>query len=300
MLRYDGLQVAEEVGSRVLFQLGGNDVTIAMCVTAGIILFVSLVLARLIGRLLDRIVSRRTQGVGRGSLRSTIRLVQYAIALIGLLLALQALGVRLAALFAAGALFAVALGFAMQNMTANFISGVILLLERSIKPGDIIEVEGQIVQIKEMGIRAAIGRTLDEEDLIIPSSTLVQGTVRNYTLRDPLTRLRVTVGVVYDSDMRLVRTTLERVADALTWRSPKHEPVVLMREFGVSSVDFEVSVWFEDPWRRMARNSDLHEAIWWALKEAGVTIAFPQLDVHLDDRVLAALAGRAAGREEAG
>lgn len=283
---------AQQGWTRVLFQIGETDVTVARLVTAAAVMAATLILARLVGVVLNRVIERRSQGISRGSLRSTVRLAQYALIVAGLLLSLQTLGVQLAALFAAGALLAVALGFAMQNVIGNFISGMILLLERSIKPGDIIEVDGQIVEIRDMGIRAAIGRTLDEEDLIIPSSQLVQSTVRNYTLRDPISRLRVPVGVTYDSDMALVRETLETTAKSIPWRLQNRDPVVLMTAFGSSSVDFEVSLWFDDPWNRMRRRSDLHEAIWYALKEAGVEIAFPQLDVHLDTAAIDALAGR--------
>ena len=287
------ISAVQDVTGRVLFEISGTAVTVVTLGTAIGMLVLAILFARLIGGLLNRIIARRTEGIAQGTLKSTVRLVQYAIMLIGVLLALDTVGVQLGALFAAGALFAVALGFAMQNVTANFISGVILLMERTIKPGDIIEIDGQIVQIREMGIRAAIGRSWNDEDLIIPSSQLVQSTVRNYTLRDPMTRIRVTVGVTYDSDMRRVRETLERVARDLPWRSRERDPLVLMKQFGSSSVDFEVSVWFEDPWHRLQRLSDVHEAIWWALKEEGITIAFPQLDVHFDPPALAALTGTA-------
>lgn len=267
---------------RTLFRISGTEVTVGTLVAVGIVLLVTLIVARVVRRILDRMVDRRADPLARSNLHVTTRLVQYVVFAIGFMVALDMIGIQLTALFAAGALFAVAIGFAMQNVTSNFISGVILLLERSIKPGDVIEIDGQIVQIKEMGIRAAVARTLNEEDLIVPSSTLVQATVKNFTLRDPLARLRVVVGVTYGSDMALVRRTLEKTAMGLPWRSKTRDPVVFMREFGDSSVNFEVSVWFEDPWRRNQRNSDLHEVIWWALKEAGVTIAFPQLDVHFD------------------
>ena len=286
--------LAQQGWGQVLFSIGETNVTWTRLVTAVTAFLISLVAARLVGALLNRVVERRTKGVSKGSLRSSIRLLQYALMVGGLLLGLQILGVHLAGLFAAGALFAVALGFAMQNVVSNFISGVILLLERSIKPGDIIEIGGQIVEIREMGIRAAIARTLDEEDLIIPSSRLVESTVRNYTLRDPISRLRVVVGVSYGSDMRLVRRILEETAAAIAWRRQDRDPVINMQAFGSSSVDFEVSVWFDDPWSRLRRSSDLHEAIWFALKDAGVTIAFPQMDVHLDDAVVDALGSKPA------
>ncbi len=284
------ISAVQDVARRVLFEISGTPVTISTLLIACGMLISSILAARLVGSLLERIIARRTEGIARGALRSTVRLVQYGMMVIGVLLALDIVGVHLGALFAAGALFAVAIGFAMQNVTANFISGVILLLERSIKPGDIIEVDGQVVRIREMGIRTAIGRTLNEEDLIIPSSQLVQSMVRNLTLRDSMNRIRVPVGVTYDSDMKRVRETLEGVAREIPWRSRERDPVVLLKQFGSSSVDFEVSVWFDDPWHKQARASDLHEAIWWALKGADITIAFPQLDVHFERAVSAAFA----------
>ena len=298
MIDRSGVFLQEATGSRVLFEISGTPVTFATLVTAGGVILGSLIVARLVGAVLNKIVQRRTKGIAQGALRSTIRLVQYAIVVVAGMLALDTVGIKLGALFAAGALFAVALGFAMQNIVANFISGVILLLERSIKPGDIVEVGEQVVQIREMGIRTAIGRTLDEEDLIIPSSQLVQSTVRNFTLRDPISRIRVMVGVTYDSDMAHVRRTLEAAAADIEWRLKDREPRVLMRSFGSSSVDWEVSVWFDDPWNRQGRSSDLHEAIWWALKSAGITIAFPQLDLHLDPRALDALGSRLSPEPE--
>jgi small-conductance mechanosensitive channel len=217
------------------------------------------------------------------------RLLHYAILATGFAIALQTVGINLAALFAAGAFLAIGLGFAMQNIMQNFVSGVILLTERSIKPGDVLHVEGRFVRVQKLGIRATVARSLDEEEIIIPNSTIVQSSVINYTLRDSLYRLRVTVGVVYGSDMRRVRETLERVASAIEWRVKDREPVVFLLEFGDSSVNWEVSVWIDNPWRVRRLRSDLSEAIWWALQEAGIVIAFPQLDVHFDSPVVEAL-----------
>jgi small-conductance mechanosensitive channel len=219
------------------------------------------------------------------------RLVHYVIVITGFGIALHTMGINLTALFAAGALFAVAVGFAMQNLTANFVSGVILLAERVIKPGDVLEIERQMVRVRDMGIRATVARTLNDEDLVIPNSVIVQSTVRNYSFRDMLYRLRVPVGVSYGSDLTTVRETLETMARELDWRSPKKDSAVLLTDFGSSSVDFEVSVWIEDPWNSRRGRSDLREAIWWSLKEAGVTIAFPQVDVHFDPPFVDSLQG---------
>ncbi len=264
-----------------LFDLAGTRITVATLLVFVVIILFTLVLSRIVDRLTVKTFKMRNVS-DEGTIGVAQRLIHYLVLITGVAVALQTVGINLTALFAAGALFAVALGFAMQNIAQNFVSGVILLVERSIKPGDVLQVEGRLVKVIRMGIRATVSRTLDDEEIIIPNSVLVQNTVTNYTLKDRLYRLRAVVGVVYWSDMALVRKTLEEVAVAIPWRVESHKPRILLRQFGASSVDFEVSVWINDPWRSQQRLSQLHEAIWWALKQAGITIAFPQLDVHLD------------------
>jgi len=191
----------------------------------------------------------------------------------------------LSLLFAAGAVFAVGVGFAVQNVAQNFVSGVLLLMERAIKPGDILEVEGVIVRVIHVGIRATIGRTRDDEDLIIPNSILVQSTVTNYTFKDSVYRVRAGVGVSYKSDLHKVRQALEAAADELIKDWTLKRTRLLLTGFGDSTVNYELSVWIEDPWDSPAVQSNLLEAIWWSFKKHGVVIAFPQVDLHLDGPV---------------
>jgi small-conductance mechanosensitive channel len=265
-----------------LFELSGTPITVGSILTALVLVLTSWLVSRFVQRLLKRTMQRRQIP---GTVGVMQRLVHYTIMLVGIGVALDTLGIQLATLFAAGAIFAVGLGFAMQNIAQNFVSGVILLVERSIKPGDMLEVEGTVVRVIEMGIRSTLARTRDEEELIIPNAMLVQSTVKNYTLRDSLYRLRVPVGVVYHADMKLVFETLKQTADAIPWRNQAKEPLVLLTAFGDSSVNFEVSVWMDDPWQARQSMSMLHDAIWWALKNAGITIAFPQLDIHFEPEI---------------
>jgi small-conductance mechanosensitive channel len=268
-----------------LFEISGTTVTVATLISFALIVIATFVIAGLMQRGVTRTFSRKGQE-DQGTAAIASRLVRYLILIGGLGIALNTVGINLTALFAAGAVFAVAIGFAMQNISQNFVSGVILLLERAIKPGDVLEVEGRIVRVRDMGIRATIGRTMDEEDIIIPNSQLVASPVKNYTLKDSLYRLRTVVGVVYSSDMARVRALLEGTAEEMDWRSKQQQPRVLLKEFGDSSVNFEVSLWIEDPWTMQQRRNELNEAVWWALKDAGITIAFPQLDVHFDPQVV--------------
>jgi len=282
----EGLVPALDV---VLFQIGDTTVTLATAVVMLLIVGLTMICSRVVGKWFDR-MSRRRSADGRTA-AATARLIHYAILITGFGIAAHTAGIDLTALFAAGAIFGVIIGFAMQNIASNFISGVILMAERSIKPGDIVDVDGTIVRIRELGIRSTIGRTRNEEDLIIPNANLVQSTVKNYTLKDSLYRVDAPVGVSYSSDMALVRKTLETTAAGIPWRNRSMEPAVLMTEFGSSSVNFEVSVWIDDPWRVRSLRSQLNEAIWDSLQAEGITIAFPQLDVHFDAPVTSSFEG---------
>ncbi len=202
---------------------------------------------------------------------------------IGGAIALHTLGIDLTHLFTAGGLLAVAIAFAMKNLAENLVSGLILRLEGAIESGDVLyTANGEKVQVKAIGPRTTIVRTKNGADRVIPNAELVQTAISNYTYKDKLERLETKVGVAYDSDLKRVRSTLEGVCDALDWKSTHKKPQVQLFQFGDSAVIYRILVWIEDPWIAGKRRSDLNEAIWWALKDAGIVIAFPQLDVHLD------------------
>jgi small-conductance mechanosensitive channel len=278
----DVLQAVRGVLDVRLFEIGGTTVTVSSIVTFIVIVIITFWVSRLIQRIVGRGMER-----GGFSERGTVALVQrgihYIVLLAGVAVALQTIGISLTTVFAAGAVVAVGIGFALQNILQNFVSGVILLAERSIKETDVLDVESRTIHVEKVGVRATIARTRDDERIIIPNSILVQSIVTNYTLEDSYYRVRTTVGVSYGSDMHRVREVLEAAAARVDQRSQTREPIVLLREFGDSSVVWEVSLWTSDPWRSPRMRSDLNESVWWALKDAGVTIAFPQLDVHFPE-----------------
>ena len=280
-----------------LFDVKGVPVTIGSLLTAVAITLVGLLASSIMQRTVRGAWKQRGTGDDR-NLHAVLRLGHYTIIVITASIALQTIGINLTTLFAAGAIFAIGIGFAMQNVVQNFVSGVILLVERTIRPGDVIEVNEDLVRVQEMGMRSTRVRTRFEEEMIVPNSLLVTATIKNYTLHDPLYRVRTSVGVAYESDLKVVSAALEATARGFGERFDGHDPVVLLTGFGSSSVDFEVSVWTDDPWNSRRLLSNLNFAIWWGLKDAGVTIAFPQQDVHLDPVVVEALrsGGTPAGR----
>jgi potassium efflux system protein len=285
---------ADRIFNTELFELAETSVTLASLSIFALMVLFTFKASSWLQRLL-RLWFRKRGLDEEGSLGVMQRLLHYAVVVVGLGMALQTVGFELGALFAAGAVFAVGIGFAMQNIAQNFVSGIILLLERTIEPGDVLTVEGRVVRVVRMNIRSTIVRNRDGEELIVPNTILVQSTVTNQTLGDKLVRIRATVGVSYDSDMVAVRRCLEAMATAQPWRSMHEEPLVLMTGFGASSVDWEICVWTQDPWASRRDKSRLLEATWNALRASGITIAYPQLDLHLDPPVIEALGPKLVG-----
>lgn len=267
-----------------LFEVGGTDVTVASVATFVLLVVLTFWVSRFVQGVLRRTLTR-----GGVTHQGTVLLVQrgfhYLVLVAGVAVALQTIGISLATAFAAGAVVAVGVGFALQNILQNFVSGVILLAERTIKETDILEVNGRTIRVERIGTRATVARTRNDEQMIIPNADLVQSVVTNYTLADSLYRVLTTVGVIYSSDMKRVREVLTAAAAGVSDRSMERDPVVMLTEFGDSSVNWSVSIWADDPWGAPILKSQLNEAIWFALQDAGITIAFPQLDVHFPEGV---------------
>ncbi len=284
------LETARQLVNTELFTIGATPITVTTLVTMLLIVVAAYAVARGVGVAIRRAIARRGLTATEGNFRAIGRLLHYAILLVGIAIAMQTGGIELSALFAVSAVFVVGIGLALQNIAQNFVAGIVLLFERSIKPGDIIELDGRLAKITHMGGRATLARSLDEEDLIIPNHTLMLATLKNLSMSDSLYRMRVKVGVSYGSDMDQVERLLLAVGSEFTNRDPEFEPKALLTEFGSSSVDWELSVWIRDPWTRRSAGSALRRAIWRAFQADGVVIAFPQVDVHFDAPVASALA----------
>ncbi|HKJ29626.1 MAG: mechanosensitive ion channel [Desulfuromonadales bacterium] len=201
---------------------------------------------------------------------------------LGFIVAIHFAGIDLSSLFTTGGLFAVAFGFAFKNVAENYIAGFILRTEGIVKHGDIIQFQSGLVRVKSVGLRFTVGRSPEECDILIPNSIFVQQDVSNFTLNDSFRRISTTVGVSYDSDLSKVRDVLEEAGTRVEGCTER-PPAVYLTEFGSSSVNYMVCVWTKNPWNGRETKSHLNEVVWWALKDAGIVIAYPQLDLHLPD-----------------
>ena len=175
----------------------------------------------------------------------------------------------------------VGIGFGLQGVVNNFVSGIILLFERPVRVGDMVEVGGRWAMIKRIGLRSTTVTTFDEADLIIPNANLVNDEVTNWTLSNRRARLQIPVGVAYGSDVPLVIETLTACGKENPWVAKTPDPQVLFLRFGESSLEFELRVWIMDVDQRLNAKSQIHQEIDRRFREAKIEIAFPQRDLHL-------------------
>ena len=240
------------------------------------IYFVSCILQKLF---IDKEFARRK--VELGVQIAIRRLINYLIIVIAFFLAFSMFGFGLTNLTIIISALGVGIGFGLQGVVNNFVSGLILLFERPIRIGDTIEIDGQWGEIKEIGLRSTVVQSFDQSDMIIPNADLITTKVTNWTLSSRQVRSTIPVGVAYGSDVTLVMEILLACAHEITLVSALPEPQVLFRRFGESSLEFELRIWIIDASYRMKVISDLHQEIDKRFREANIEIAFPQHDLHL-------------------
>ena len=217
----------------------------------------------------------------RGVGNSVSTLSYYGILMAGTMIALAAAGFRLSELaFVVGAL-SVGIGFGLQNVVNNFVSGLILMFERPIQPGDVIEVSGTSGKVRDIGMRATTLVTFEGADVVVPNGTLLSEKLTNWTLSDTNRRMDVNVGVAYGSDPHRVLALLAEVAGSTPGVTAEPAPAIVFVGFGSSSLDFAVRAWTNNFSDWVVTKSALTVRIHDALKDAGIEIPFPQNDLHL-------------------
>jgi len=262
-----------------LFVVGGSAVTVASIISFVVFLAIALTLSAGLQRVMSRVYKQR--GVEEGVRYALNRLLHYAVLLVGGFLALDNLGISVTALAGLGAILAIGIGFGLQNIAQNFVSGLILLLERPVKKGDFVEVGTTRGVVRFIHARATIVTTLDNIDIIVPNGDFITEPVINQTFGSRSLRLRINVGVAYGSDTALVRRTLERVGAEHPLVLSEPAPAVQFQDFGDSALEFVLLVWISDPISQSRIGSDLRFAIDEAFRAAEIEIPFPQRDLHL-------------------
>ena len=269
-----------------LFHVGDIPVTPLGLVRIVLIFALAWGVSKLSQNALTRVATFRPN-FSQASLYTVKRLVHYVVLTIGFLIGLSSIGIDLSkfALFASA--LGVGVGFGMQNLISNFVAGLMLLFERTLKVGDYIELQSGITgEVREINIRSTLVTTNDNIDVVVPNSEFVNGHVMNWTMRDVNRRMHVPFGVAYGSDLELVRkAALEAAANVKhTLASGEtRAPQVWLTAFGDSSLNFELIVWLtsEAVKRPGAVQADYLWAIQLALKKYHLEIPFPQRDLHI-------------------
>ena len=272
--------------SEPLLTVGSSVITLSSIVFSALVILATLLAAKLCRRFFVRL-RQRHNGQDTSSIYILERFFHYLLLALGLVVALSTLGVDITHLALLATALSVGIGFGLQSIFNNFFSGIIILLERSLKVGDFIELDNGISgSVQEINIRSTQIRTRENLDILVPNSEFVSGRVTNWTLGDPTRRLHIPFGVAYGSDKELVKKAALEAASRLEYTiydNPDQQPDVWLVNFGDSSLDFELVAWV-DP-RKNTRRINMRAGYLWeletSLKEYGIVIPFPQRDLHI-------------------
>lgn len=273
-----------------IFTLGNYTLTAGACLFALVLLLAAIVVSRITQRTIARL-TRLRPGIEPSQVYTINRIVHYLIIFIGLILAAMALGLELTKLAIIGGALGIGIGLGLQNIVNNFFSGIILLLDKSIKVGDFIELtDGLVGEVITINIRSTLVRTNDNVDMLIPNAEFISTRVINWTLEEDIRRFRVPFSVAYGSDKELVKkAALEAAGQVeLTLDLPNRQPAVWMTGFGDSSLDFVLGVWVSSAAVKMPGRV-ISEYLWAiddAFRRHGITIPFPQRDLHFRSSAL--------------
>ena len=262
------------------FQVGSIRISIIDIFLAIAVFFIAMAAARFLQRQLsERFLEQTNLPAGiRHSLNAGFG---YAGVIIAALLSISVTGIDLSNLALVVSALSVGIGFGLQNVVNNFISGLILLVERPIKVGDWVRVGGDEGIVKRIQFRATELETWQRASVIIPNAEIISTSVTNLTHRDRYGRVEIGIGVAYGSDVEKVRTILLEIAEKNDRVIGDPAPVVVFSDFGASSLDFELRCFTSDVMRRLGVASDLRFEIERRLREEGIEIPFPQRVVHL-------------------
>ena len=268
-----------------IFNLSGNEISVGSLIYIVLAFFILTFISKRIKRLLIEKVLART-GIEPG-LKATIGTVtRFTVLLIGTIIIIQSAGIDLSALTVLAGALGVGIGFGLQNVTDNFISGIIILFEKPIKVGDRIDVGGVEGDVVSISVRATTIQTNDNISIIVPNSEFISSRVINWSHNDRSIRFRLPVGVSYNEDPQQVKSLLLEVANNNPNVLDNPAPMVLFDGFGDSSLDFSLAIWTQSHSDKpKVLKSELYFQIFESFKTNNIDIPFPQRDLHIKTSV---------------
>ena len=273
----------QQVGTALhyeLFKVGDTPITLSSILVFLLLFSVLLIVSRIVARVLaSKVIAKLA--VDSGTVYTFKRITFYLLSLISAVVAFQFIGINLSGLAVIFGLLSVGIGFGLQNVTSNFISGIILLFERPIRMGDRVTVGDTLGDVIAINIRSTTIRSLTNVSIIVPNSEFVASRVINWSHTDPKIRLDIDVGVSYNSDLDSVLTALREVAEENDEVLDNPPAEVMLMEFGNSSWNMQLRVWVDNPHSQFRVRSAINCAIVRKFRERNIEIPFPQRDLHV-------------------
>lgn len=267
-----------------IIKIGNVDVTLFLIIVAIFIISLANRISKISTTVILPGVYNRYH-LDKGMRFTLDRIIHYSIMIIAIMVSLTTVGINLSALTVFAGIISVGIGFGLQNITSNFISGIILLFERPIKVGDRVVIEDITGDVEKINMRATVIKTVLNEHIIVPNSYFLQEKVINRSFGDPKTRIVIPIGVAYGSDVEKVRDLLLEAVTEEHHASPSllitPVPFVNFAGFGDSALNFELLVWIEDPNQLVLIKSNLNFRINRIFTENNINIPYPQMDLHL-------------------
>lgn len=262
-----------------IFYFLNTEITLGRILLSLFWLYIFYTLGWLVVEGLQKVILPRTEA-NSGVANTITTISRYVIVISGILVVFGTLGLDLTSLALIGTGLTVGIGFGMQQVIANFISGILLLFEQSLRPGDFIEIDNKVGTVQQLNIRSTIIRTVDAE-IIVPNEMFLTSQLTTFTKSNMLGRVVVPLGVSYGSDPHEVERILVETAVKHEMVLEDPPPVVFFDDFGASSLDFRLVAWITEPRERIQVGSELHFMVWDAFKEHNIEIPFPQQDLNL-------------------
>lgn len=272
------MRIIKEFLEYEIFSIGDYSIKVSKIVTIILILIATYFILWLIKKAL---YSKKFSKTDPGTSYALYQIIKYIIWVITLGIILEAIGIKVTLLLAGSAALLVGVGLGLQQTFNDIISGIILLSERSIKIGDVLDIDGDVVKIQSIGLRTSKALNRDDISIIIPNSLITTSKVINWSHQSNKTRFRIEVGVAYGSDVDLVIKILEESAKSYPDISSKDMVEARLMNFGSSSLDFHLLFFSKNIFRISKVKSDIRRIICQKFDENNIVISFPQLDVHL-------------------
>ncbi|MDP5136848.1 mechanosensitive ion channel [Rheinheimera baltica] len=270
-----------EIMDALAFNLGDSRLSLLGAIKLTLVVILAFTIALWLAELLNQQL-KRAKHVSPSMQVGFSKFSKFLLITIAFLIALNAVGINLSSLAVFGGALGVGLGFGLQRIASNFISGFILVLDRSVKPGDVISVGENFGWVHELKARYVVVRNREGVDTLIPNENLITSEVINWSYEDRNVRVKILVQVSYEDDPEQAMALMLQCANKSSRVLTTPEPTVMLKNFADSGIELELRVWIADPeYGADTVKSDINVAIWRAFKQANITIPYPQRDLHI-------------------